>query len=145
LRQDSFDVAYSIYLLDLIQDHRRFFGETARIVRRGGHLVVVINHPVYTAPGSAPFMDGDGEVLWRWGTYFEEGSSREPAGEGTIEFFHRPVDEIVSAASTAGWSLEHMVETGLSAKTIARFPEYVGQENIPRLAGFRWVRRLGDG
>jgi SAM-dependent methyltransferase len=145
LRPNSFDLAYSVYLVDLIPDHRRFFSETARVVRPGGHLVVVMNHPVYTAPGSAPLMDADGEVLWRWGAYFRAGSSREPAGEGTVEFFHRPVDAIVSAAWDAGWSLERMLETGLSARTIARFPEYVGQENIPRLAGFRWVRRLGDG
>jgi SAM-dependent methyltransferase len=145
LRPDCFDVAYSVYLLDLIADHRRFFSETARVVRKGGHLVVVINHPVYTAPGSAPLMDGDGEVLWRWGRYFSEGSSSEPAGEGTVEFFHRPVDALVSGAAAAGWTLERMVETGLSARTIARFPEYVGQENIPRLAGFRWVRSPGSG
>ena len=145
VRSNSFERAYSVYLLDLISDHHGFFTETARIVRAGGHLVVVINHPVYTAPGSAPLMDGEGETLWRWGAYFSQGSSCEPAGEGTVEFFHRPLAEIISTASRAGWSLERMVERGLSARTIARFPEYVGQENIPRLAGFRWVRSPGAG
>ncbi len=141
VRTDSFSLAYSVYLLDLIADYRRFFDETARIVRTGGHLVVVINHPVYTAPGSAPLMDEDREILWRWGQYFSEGSSSEPAGDATVEFHHRPLDAILSAASQSGWSLERMVERGLSAETIARFPEYIGQEHVPRLAGFRWIRR----
>ncbi|MCL1599613.1 MAG: class I SAM-dependent methyltransferase [Actinomycetia bacterium] len=141
VRTDSFSLAYSVYLLDLIADHQGFFDETARIVRSGGHLVVVINHPVYTAPGSAPLMDDDGEILWRWGSYFTEGSSSEPAGEATVEFHHRPLNTILSAASRSGWALEQMVERGLSAQTVARFPEYIGQEQIPRIAGFRWVRQ----
>jgi len=140
VRAESFMLAYSVYLLDLIEDHQRFFDETARIVSAGGHLVVVINHPVYTAPGSAPIMDDDGEILWRWGKYFTRGSSSEPAGEATVEFHHRPLDAILSAASRSGWSLDQMVERGLSARTVARFPEYVGQEHIPRIAGFRWTK-----
>ena len=138
LRAASMDRAFSVYLVDLIDNHASFFTEAARVVKSGGHLVVIINHPVFTAPGSAPFIDGEDHVMWRWGTYFEQGSSSEPAGNGTVEFFHRPVADIVTAAATAGWVLEVMVERGLSAETIARIPEYVGQEHVPRLAGFRW-------
>ena len=29
---------------------------------------------------------------------------------------------------------------GLSKETISRIPEYVGQEHVPRLAGFKWRR-----
>ncbi len=145
VRPNSFNLAYSVYLVDLIADHRTFFAETARIVRPGGHLVVVVNHPVYTAPGSAPLLDTDGETLWRWGRYFVEGSAPEPAGHATIEFHHRPVAELLTAAAAAGWSLEVMMERGLSSRTIARFPEYVGQENIPRLAGFKWALPAREG
>jgi len=142
VRSNSFDRAFSVYLVDLIADHRSFFAETARIVKQGGHLVLVMNHPVYTAPGSAPFVDPDGEILWRWGAYFDNGSMSEPAGSREIEFFHRSVGELVSAAADAGWALDRLIEFGLSPETIARFPEYVGQQHIPRLAGFRWTKRL---
>jgi len=139
VRTASFDRAFSIYLVDLIADHRSFFAETARIVRDGGHLVIVMNHPAYTAPGSAPFIDPDGEILWRWGTYFDGGSMSEPAGHREIEFFHRSMGDLLSAAADEGWSLDRLVERGLSPETIARFPEYVGQHNIPRLAGIRYA------
>lgn len=140
LKNASLERAFSVYLLDLIVDHRRFFAETVRVVTPGGHLVVVINHPVFTAPGSAPFIDEEGQTLWRWGTYFEPGSSTEPAGDGTVEFFHRPVADLLNAAADAGWELEMMIERGLSPETIARIPGYIGQEHVPRLAGFRWRR-----
>jgi len=145
LKPDTFDRAFSVYLVDLIADHASFFSNVARIVRPGGHLVVVMNHPVYTAPGSAPLMDSDGEVLWRWGTYLSEGSSLQPAGPRTVDFYHRPVGELLTGAAAAGWSLDRMIERGLSAEAIARFPGYVGQEHIPRLVGFRWVRKVPEG
>ena len=138
LKDESLDRALSVYLLDLFADHRTFFTETARIIKPGGHLVVIINHPVFTAPDCAPFIDDDRQVLWRWGTYFEPGSSTEPAGEGRVEFFHRPLADVLTTAASAGWALEEMIERGLSKETISRIPEYVGQEHVPRLAGFRW-------
>ncbi|GMQ93966.1 MAG: class I SAM-dependent methyltransferase [Acidimicrobiia bacterium] len=134
------DSAYSVYLLDLIQDHDGFFSEAARAVRPGGSLVIVINHPVFTAPGSGPFVDDGGEILWRWGAYFLDGSSTEPAGDGFVEFFHRPMSALLSSAAEHGWALDRLIERGLSAETIARIPFYEGQDHIPRLLGVRWTR-----
>lgn len=134
------DTAYAVYVLDLIRDHDRFFAETARTMKLGGSLVIVINHPVFTAPGSAPFADEDGDILWRWGAYFLEGSSTEPAGDGEVEFFHRPMAELLNSAALHGWRLDHVIERGLSAETIDRIPSYHGQEQVPRLLGVRWIR-----
>jgi ubiquinone/menaquinone biosynthesis C-methylase UbiE len=140
LKDASLDRAFSVYLVDLIVDHETFFTETARVINPGGHLVVIINHPVFTAPGSAPLLDEDGQILWRWGRYFLSGSSTEPAGTGSVEFFHRPVADLLTAAARSGWMLEEMVERGLSPETIRRIPGYIGQEHVPRLAAFRWKR-----
>ena len=141
---DAFAVAYSVYLLDLIADHDAFFANTARVVRAGGHLVVVINHPVYTAPTSAPLMDPDGEILWRWGRYFVRGSEVVPVGPRTITFHHRPVGTLLTAASRAGWRLETMIERPLGPETVAELPGYEGQDGIPRLLGVRWARDGAD-
>jgi SAM-dependent methyltransferase len=138
LREDALDTAFSVYLLDLIEDHQRFFAEVAHGVKAGGSLVIVINHPAYTAPGSAPLMDLEGEILWRWGSYFSRGSSTEPAGTGEVRFFHRPMADLLNAAAAAGWKLERMIERGLSTETIIRIPGYEGQEGIPRLLGVLW-------
>jgi SAM-dependent methyltransferase len=140
LRDGSLDTAFSVYLLDLIEDHRGFFSETARVVKPDGILASVINHPAYTAVGAGPMLDIDDEILWRWGSYFNEGSSTEPAGDGVVKFFHRPMDALLTSAADEGWVLERMIERGLSEESVARMPSYAGQEHIPRLLGVRWRR-----
>jgi SAM-dependent methyltransferase len=140
LRDGSLDSAFSVYLVDLISDYQGFFAETARVVKHDGILAIVINHPAYTAPGSCPMLDLDDEVLWRWGSYFKEGSSTEPAGDGVVEFFHRPMDVLLTSAAEQGWMLDRMIERGLSDETVKRIPSYEGQEDIPRLLGVRWKR-----
>jgi SAM-dependent methyltransferase len=134
------DGAYAVYLLDLIEDHDGFLSEAARAIRTGGHLVVIMNHPVYTAPGAAPLMDTDGEILWRWGEYFVAGSALESVGPRDVRFFHRPLGVLLTSAARSGWVLERMVERGLSAEVVDRLPGYAGQESIPRLIGVRWRR-----
>lgn len=137
-RASVFDGAVSVYLLDLLADDRSFFRSCAEVVRDSGWLVVVINHPVYTAPGSAPLIDEDGEVLWRWGRYFEPGWTDEPVGTETVRYEHRPVASLLSVAADAGWRLDAMLERSLSPATIERIPGAYGQDRIPRLLGVRW-------
>lgn len=144
-RDGVFDHAGSIYLVDLIHDEEKFFAETARTVRTGGTLTIVINHPVYTAPGSAPIADTDGEVLWRWGHYRSRGASAEPAGDRSVVFHHRPLDVLLNSAASHGWSLDRLVEQPLSEAAIASVPGYEGQGAIPRLLGARWINAGGLG
>ena len=138
IRDESFDTALSVFVLDLIADAGTFFTETSRVVRVGGALVVVINHPGFTAPGSGPLVDLDGEVLWRWGSYLEDGSSVQPAGESGVVFYHRSTSRLLNLAAESGWVLERVEEAALGAEVIARHPGYAGQETIPRFFAARW-------
>lgn len=140
VKGNTVGTAVSLFVLDLIEDHDRFFDETARIVRSGGSLVVIINHPAFTAPGSGPFMDPDSDVFWRWGTYLETGSSNVPAGSGTVVMYHRSVAALLTAAAQSGWALEEMIEVPLGDAAVEREPSYAGQEGIPRFFGARWRR-----
>ncbi len=137
---EGFDGAVVSLVIEHIPDVDRLFEELHRVVRPGGTLGVVMNHPVFTAPGSAPVIDTDGEVLWRVGTYLEVGYTDQPAGRGTVRFHHRPLGVLLGAAAEAGWTLEAMEERGVSRDQIDRVPTLAGQEHIPRLAGFRWRR-----
>lgn len=138
LRNGSVDTALSVFVLDLIVDAGKFFTETIRVVGAGGSLIVVINHPAFTAPGSGPLLDVDGEVLWRWGSYLEDGSSLQPAGDRSVVFHHRSIARLLTAAAAAGWALQAVEERPLGAAAIDRDPGYVGQEGIPRFFGARW-------
>lgn len=143
LRDGSVDAAVSVFVLDLIPDEATFFAEAARVVRPGGALVLVVNHPVFTAPGSGPVVDLDGEVLWRWGEYLADGTSEEPAGGRSVTFFHRPSGTLLSVAAEAGWILEALHEVPIGRAAVERDPGYAGQEDVPRLLGARWRRSSG--
>jgi SAM-dependent methyltransferase len=141
VRPHSFDGALVGLVLEHLSDEKRFFTEAAGAVRRQGILAVVINHPIFTAPESSPIEHPEGEILWRPGSYFGRGYSDEPAGKEKVRFYHRTLSALLSAASEAGWDLRKLVEAGISSRQIERYPEYAGQEHIPRILGARWSRR----
>jgi SAM-dependent methyltransferase len=140
LSDHSVDGVVLVLVLEHIRDEEEMFAEAARVSRRGGVLAVVINHPIWTAPGSTPIEDDTNETLWRPGEYFSLGWSDEPAGEETVRFHHRPMARLVTGAAQAGWVLERMVEEGVGRRQIERLPALAGQEHIPRLLGVRWRR-----
>lgn len=130
LKKNSCDGAYSVLTLEHVPDHSDFFEEAARVVKPGGSLALVMNHPVWTSPDSTPITDTDGEVLWRPGDYFSHGSTTYPAGEGSIVFHHRSLASLLNVAAEAKWSLEHVEE--------APHHELDDQAGIPRLLACRW-------
>ena len=133
IRPGSYDGACCVLVLEHIADHSKFFEEVAGVVREGGCLAIVMNHPFWTAPGSTPISDTDGEALWRPGEYFSDGSSDQPVGGTTVTFHHRSLGALMTAAAAAGWHLVRMEELP--------HHDLPGQEGIPRLLGARW--RLG--
>lgn len=141
LAEGSLDGAYLVLVVEHLEEPGALLEGLARVVRPGGCLVVVMNHPVFTAPGSGPIVDPrDGEVLWRWGSYLEEGRVREPAGGGQVTFFHRPLGQVLGVAARTGWTLERLVERGAGEGAAQRDPLLARQVMMPRLLGARWRR-----
>lgn len=130
IRTSSVDGVYLVLALEHIVDHALVFAEAARVTRSGGVLALVCNHPIWTAPNSTPITDHDGEVLWRPGDYFSDGSSTVLAGDHDITFHHRTMASLMNAAAEAGWSLKQVIEQA--------HHEYDDQAGIPRLLACRW-------
>jgi len=140
IRPGVFDGAYASLVVEHLVDLASFFAALAEVVRSGGPLALVVNHPLFTAPESGPVVDWtDGEVFWRWGAYLADGSTEEPAGQSRVTFYHRPLATLLNAAADAGWSLERTVERGVPPST--EDPLLASQVHIPRLLGVRWTRR----
>ncbi len=130
IAENAVDGAFCVLVLEHIADGDSFFSSVARVVRPGGILAVVSNHPAWTAPESTPITDEDGEVLWRPGGYFSDGVSDVPAGDAHITFHHRSMATLLNAAANVGWSLETMIERP--------HHEIADQSGIPRLLACRW-------
>lgn len=130
IRNDAVDGVYSVLTLEHIVDLAEIMGEVARVTKDNGVFAVVLNHPTWTAPGSTPITDTDGEVLWRPGEYFTSGSTNVQAGEHTVTFHHRTMASLLNTAADAGWSLEQMIEQP--------HHELEDQGGIPRLLACRW-------
>lgn len=144
-RSAAFGRCVCVGVVEVVADHRRLLRELHRVTRPSGSLLVVMNHPVTTAPLAEPLVDPTGEVLWRWGSYLQPGRVEQDLGEHVVTLQHRPLGDLLTVAAEAGWRLDRMVEHGPSAATRARHPEYTGQEDVPTLLGIRWTRYDGAG
>ena len=141
VRDAAVDGAYVVLALEHFEASQRFFAEIARVTRQGGSLAAVINHPVYTAPNSGPVLDPtDGELFWRFGDYLRPGRTRDPAGDRSVEFIHRPIGTLLTQAATAGWSLEEVLEQGVGSHAASRDPILAKHRDIPHLMALRWQR-----
>jgi SAM-dependent methyltransferase len=140
LRDEVYDAALISLVLEHLEDEGALFAELGRVVRSGGRLALIVNHPIFTAPDSAPIQEDD-EVLWRTGRYFDRGHTDEPAGDGTIRFYHRSLSALLTAASAGGWDLRRVTESGATETQVERHPPLAAQRNIPRLLGVLWSRR----
>lgn len=137
----SVDGVAVVLVLEHVAGEKTLFAEAARVTVPGGPLVLVVNHPVMTAPESAPVVDPqDGEVTWRWGDYLGEGHSEEPAGDLVIRFHHRSMGRLLTMAAEAGWRLERLEERAVGPARAGRDPLLAAQAGIPRLLGARWTR-----
>ncbi len=143
LPTNGFDLAYAVLVLEHLPSLGELFEEVARVVRTGGRFVAVLNHPMSTAPGSAPVVDPvDAEVLWRVGEYLSTGWHDEPVADKVLRFFHRPAGVLLTEAAAAGLRLDLLLEQGPPAASVERIPLLDLQRHIPRLMGIRW--RIGE-
>lgn len=139
VRDEVFDLGLAVLVFEHLPSLEGVFEELARVTKPGGRCVLVINHPLITAPEAGPLTDPtDGEVFLRPGRYFEGGFTDEPAGTGLVRFHHRPLGELLETAAGAGWILARLVERGISPARVERDPSFLGHEHLPRLLGACW-------
>ena len=141
LKSDALHGAYAVLVLEHLTDLDTLFAELHRTVRPKGWVAAVLNHPAYTAPGAGPIVDPtDGEVLWRWGPYFDAAPSDELVAGNEVTFHHRPTGVLLETAAAHGWKLERFDERPLSVETVSQNQTLHGQEGMPRLLGVRWLK-----
>lgn len=106
LAADSFDVAYSAFAFQWVDDLAACFAEAARVLRDDRQFVFSLPHPFYQR------VDPDSHRVER--SYFDTGEERiEHDGIAPDQrLFHRRVSDVHDALRDAGFVVDRIVEPG---------------------------------
>ena len=118
--------------------------EIARVLRPGGRLTLLLNHPLLQTPGSGWIDDqviDPPEQYWRIGPYLVETESIEEVSKDVhIRFVHRPLSRYVNEFADRGLLVEAMTEPAPPESFLERAPEYRLAGTVPRLLHLRMVK-----
>ena len=139
----SFDAVVACLVFEHLPDHRPALAEVARVLAPGGRFLLLLNHPLFQAPGSGWIDDQIlDEQYWRVGAYLAPDVSMEELAPGVVlEFVHRPLSHYVNAMAEVGLGLERMEEPAPPEGFLALAPEYREAATIPRLLVLVAARR----
>ncbi|WP_439026447.1 class I SAM-dependent methyltransferase [Haloarchaeobius sp. DT45] len=96
---DTFDLIVSHLVLDHVADLEPVFAEFERVLATDGTLVVTMVHPMQF------YLDAD-EVE----TYYDHTPVELGWDAGTVTSYHRPLGDIVTALTSAGFHLDVLTE-----------------------------------
>ncbi len=143
----SVDVVVACLVLEHVADLDLALAEASRVLRHGGRLLVVLNHPILQTPGSGWIDDqlvDPPEQYWRIGPYLPEATTVEEVDDGVeITFHHRPLHRYINAAAASGLWLEHLDEPAPPAAYLERYWAFPAADTVPRLALLRFRRLVG--
>lgn len=114
----SFDAATIVLALQNIEHLDEALAEAARVLRSGGRLLIVLNHPAFRIPKRTSWgWDDEAQIQYRrLDAYMSEARQvidMEPGkgGKGkTTVSFHRPLQVYVKALVKAGFAIDGLEE-----------------------------------
>jgi SAM-dependent methyltransferase len=129
----SFDLAVSSLALHYIADYRALVRRVAAWLVPGGRFAFSVEHPVYTAHGSADWhRDADGKVLhWPVDRYRDEGERRTHWFVDGVVKYHRTVETYVNGLLDTGLRIVRLEEPEADEATLAEKPEWREERRRP--------------
>jgi SAM-dependent methyltransferase len=110
LPNGSYDVAYSALVVHYLTDLDRFLAKVHGALRPGGVLVLTTEHPIYTAPTEAHWLDDGGRRVWPVDRYGEEGERVRDWLAPGVRKQHRTFGTLVNGLVDAGLTLRRAVD-----------------------------------
>lgn len=129
----AFDLAVSTLALHYIADFRRVVRNVAACLAPGGRFAFSVEHPIFTATGTADWHTGsDGTALhWPVDRYRDEGERRTHWFVDGVVKYHRTVETYVNALVEAGLVLRRLEEPEAEASALAEHPEWRDERRRP--------------
>lgn len=137
-KDSSFDSISIILALQNIEKMTQTLREASRVIKKGGKLVIVLNHPAYRIPGESAWgYDEKIDRQYRRVDGYLSDSRREidmnpgsTGGQKTISF-HRPIQGYSKSLANVGFVISR-IEEWVSHKESERGPRQVAENRARR-------------
>jgi SAM-dependent methyltransferase len=128
-----FELVVSSLALHYVVDYRRLVGRVAACLVPGGRFAFSVEHPIYTAHGSASWhMDADGKRLhWPVDRYLDEGERRTTWFVDGVVKQHRTIETYVNTLIDAGLRLARLEEPEAEPVALQAHPEWQDERRRP--------------
>ena len=126
---EQFDAVICSMVLEHVESLLEAVSEIARILEKGGTLLIIMNHPVFQSPNSRSITSHshDNEAILGIGDYLTETSEIEKISpELEVLYTHRTLSTYFNALSEENFMIENVIEKSLSS----------GLPGIPELQEF---------
>jgi SAM-dependent methyltransferase len=129
----SFDLVVSTLALHYIADYPALVRRVAAWLRPGGRFAFSVEHPIFTAHGSAEWhKTADGTVLhWPVDRYRDEGERRTRWFVDGVVKYHRTIETYVTGLLDAGLRLVRLEEPEADPAALAEKPEWKEERRRP--------------
>ena len=125
----SFDIAFSAYCFQFVQDIRSTFRAVYRVLRPGGRFAFCLGHPAYAMFGeegydmSKPYFQRDAEFIWP----FDDGHVSR------MTVVHHTTEDLFDALRLAGFQVERLLEPEFTEREVGNWKRDVDRaKSIPR-------------
>jgi SAM-dependent methyltransferase len=127
----SYDLVYSALVLHYLVDLPRFVGTVHDALRPGGSFVLTCEHPIYTAPTRAEWVEHDGRRTWPLERYAEEGERVRDWLAPGVRKQHRTFSTLLNTLLDAGFTVRRVGESLPSPDQVAADPDLAEERERP--------------
>ncbi len=129
----SFDLVVSSLALHYIADYPRLVRRVAAGLVPGGRFAFSVEHPIFTAHGTADWHVGPdgGRLHWPVDRYRDEGERRTRWFVDGVVKYHRTIETYVNALLDAGLVLARLEEPEADPAALAEHPEWRDERRRP--------------
>ncbi len=115
-KDEKFDAVICSMVLEHVESLLEAVSEIARILEKGGSLLIIMNHPVFQSPGSGPanLHNHDRDGMWGIGDYLTESSELEEISPDLeVLYAHRTLSTYFNALSRENLMIQNVIEKPL--------------------------------
>ncbi|WP_343701046.1 class I SAM-dependent methyltransferase [Chitinophaga sp.] len=129
----AFDVVISSLALHYVEDFKKVCHRLYQCLAPGGHFVLSVEHPVFTArPEQDWYYNKEGARLhWPVDDYQQQGLRQTRFLDSDVIKYHRTAETYINTLLDAGFKLTRLCEPQPAPEVLQRYPEMKDETRRP--------------